>query len=175
MSASQWLFSPLGRTWASVTLLPLIHARLRPAASIVRRSSTRSPLVRHKIVLGEPGPQAPSFGQIELCNHIRTFSCPRLTTPASPRLPSASPSAPSRIDLPAPVSPVRAPKPAPNSSSRRSTMTKSRIVRRRSMVGPKIGCSCRTARLRAVRSINRTVQLCRGAALQCSFSRSIAK
>jgi hypothetical protein len=60
---------------------------------------------------------------------------PSRTTPASPRPPSASWSASTRIDLPAPVSPLSTLKPDAKSISSASTMTKSRIARRCSMTG----------------------------------------
>src|SRR5262249_5626851 len=60
-------------------------------------------------------------------------SAPCRTKPASPRAPSASANASSRIDLPAPVSPVSIASPAANSMSRRSIRTMSRIDRRMSM------------------------------------------
>src|SRR5689334_5005317 len=60
-------------------------------------------------------------------------SAPWRTSPASPRPPSASAKASSRIDLPAPVSPVSTASPRKNSISRRSIRTMSRIDRRASM------------------------------------------
>jgi hypothetical protein len=60
---------------------------------------------------------------------------PLRTRPLSARLPSASPSASSRIDLPAPVSPVSTPRPGPNSRSSVSISTTSRIERPVSMSG----------------------------------------
>ena len=53
----------------------------------------------------------------------------------SPRAPSASPSASSRIDLPAPVSPVSTVSPGPNARSSRSMRTMSRMERPVSMTG----------------------------------------
>ncbi len=53
---------------------------------------------------------------------------PSRTSPASARLPSASPSASSRIDFPAPVSPVSTQSPGRNARSSRSIRTMSRMV-----------------------------------------------
>jgi hypothetical protein len=53
---------------------------------------------------------------------------------ASPRPPSASAKASSRMDLPAPVSPVSTARPTENSISSRSIRTMSRIDRRASMI-----------------------------------------
>src|SRR5207248_5107991 len=60
-------------------------------------------------------------------------STPWRTSPASPRPPSASAKASSRMDLPAPVSPVSTARPRENSISSRSIRTMSRIDRRASM------------------------------------------
>src|SRR6516165_2581753 len=64
-------------------------------------------------------------------NSADTAACcaPARTSPASARLPSASPSASSRIDLPAPVSPVSTQRPGRKARSRRSIRTTSRILR----------------------------------------------
>src|ERR1700761_2714331 len=60
-------------------------------------------------------------------------SAPCRTRPASPRPPSASANASSRMDLPAPVSPVSTARPRENSILSRSIRTMSRIDRRASM------------------------------------------
>src|SRR6185369_15483080 len=60
-------------------------------------------------------------------------SAPWRTRPESPRPPSASANASSRMDLPAPVSPVSTARPRENSISSRSIRTMSRIERRASM------------------------------------------
>src|SRR4051812_2543488 len=60
-------------------------------------------------------------------------SAPWRTRPESPRPPSASAKASSKIDLPAPVSPVKTARPRENSISSRSIRTMSRIERRASM------------------------------------------
>src|SRR6188472_231902 len=60
-------------------------------------------------------------------------SAPWRTRPASPRPPSASAKASSRMDFPAPVSPVSTASPRENSISSRSIRTMSRIDRRASM------------------------------------------
>src|SRR4249919_3190366 len=60
-------------------------------------------------------------------------SAPWRTRPESPRPPSASAKASSRMDLPAPVSPVSTARPRENSISSRSIRTMSRIDRRASM------------------------------------------
>src|SRR4029078_997263 len=60
-------------------------------------------------------------------------SAPGRTRPESPRPPSASANASSRMDLPAPVSPVSTARPRENSISSRSIRTMSRIGRGGSM------------------------------------------
>src|SRR4029079_1194621 len=60
-------------------------------------------------------------------------SAPWRTRPESPRPPSASAKASSRMDFPAPVSPVSNARPRENSISSRSIRTMSRIDRRASM------------------------------------------
>src|SRR5216684_6920410 len=69
------------------------------------------------------------------CTRRRIISpvSPCRTRPASPRPPSASANASSRMDLPAPVSPVSTARPRENSISSRSIRTMSRIERRASM------------------------------------------
>ena len=89
--------------------------------------------------VGEPGASAGGTSNSAL---ISARAAPSRTTPASPRLPSASCSASTRIDLPAPVSPLSTDKPDANSISSASTMTKSRIARRCSIAQtPDAQCS----------------------------------
>ena len=106
-------------------MLPLIHARLLPAVSTVRRSSKVSST-------SKPA----SFNQ-SLSQALRTVGisnsaltsvrfAPSRTQAVSARAPSASCSASIKIDLPAPVSPVSTVKPLLKSSSSSRTMTKSR-------------------------------------------------
>src|SRR3984893_16341157 len=107
-----------------------MKARVRPSASCTRRRIisplSSSPLSERMVVAGWP------FGT---SNTAVTCPCstPWRTRPASPRPPSASANASSRMDLPAPVSPVSTARPRENSMSSRSIRTMSRIDRRASM------------------------------------------
>src|SRR6201999_3028452 len=108
----------------------LMKARVRPSASCTRRRiispvSSR-PLSERIAVAGCP---------LGTSNTAVTCPCaaPWRTRPASPRPPSASAKASSRIDLPAPVSPVSTARPRENSISSHSIRTMSRIDRRASM------------------------------------------
>src|SRR5665213_1202512 len=112
-----------------------MKARVRPSASWTRRriisqeSSefvSSSPLSLRMAAAGWP------FGT---SNTAVTCPCstPWRTRPASPRPPSASAKASSKMDLPAPVSPVSTARPRENSMSSRSIRTMSRIERRASM------------------------------------------
>src|SRR5215212_10039463 len=107
-----------------------MKARVRPSASCTRRKIispvSSSPLSLRMLDAGWP------FGT---SNTAVTWPCstPWRTRPASPRPPSASANASSRIDLPAPVSPVSTARPRENSISSRSIRTMSRIDRRASM------------------------------------------
>src|SRR3954464_7238789 len=107
-----------------------MNARVRPSASCTRRKIispvSSSPLSLRMLEAGWP------FGT---SNTAVTWPCstPCRTRPASPRPPSASAKASSRIDLPAPVSPVSTASPGQNSISSRSIRTMSRIERRASM------------------------------------------
>src|SRR6201991_2294333 len=107
-----------------------MKARVRPSASWTRRRiispvSSRPLLVRIFAAGCALGTS----------NTAVTWPCsaPLRTRPASPRPPSASAKASSRMDLPAPVSPVRTARPRENSISSRSIRTMSRIDRRASM------------------------------------------
>src|ERR1700737_2853223 len=108
----------------------LMKARVRPSASCTRRRIispvSSSPLSLRITEAGWP------FGT---SNTAVTWPCstPWRTRPASPRPPSASAKASSRMDLPAPVSPVSTARPRENSISSRSIRTMSRIERRASM------------------------------------------
>src|SRR3954467_8862107 len=107
-----------------------MNARVRPSASCTRRKIispvSSSPLSLRMLEAGWP------FGT---SNTAVTWPCsaPWRTSPESPRPPSASANASSRMDLPAPVSPVRTARPRENSISSRSIRTMSRIDRRASM------------------------------------------
>src|SRR5512145_1906263 len=105
--------------------------RERPARSIVRRRRTMP---------GSPARPA-SSSQAEKERSARSNSAessarsaPSRTREASPRPPTRSSIASTRIDLPAPVSPVSTLKPAPNSSDARSMMTKFAASSARSML-----------------------------------------
>src|SRR3954451_21659111 len=107
-----------------------MKARVRPSANWTRRRIispvSSSPLSARSFEAGCP------FGT---SNTAVTWPCstPCRTRPASPRPPSASAKASSRMDLPAPVSPVSTARPRENSISSRSIRTMSRIDRRASM------------------------------------------
>src|ERR1700689_1219 len=107
-----------------------MKARVRPSASCTRRRIispvSSSPLSLRIAAAGWP------FGT---SNTAVTWPCstPWRTRPASPRPPSPSAKASSRMDLPAPVSPVSTASPRENSISSRSIRTMSRIERRASM------------------------------------------
>ena len=108
MSTSQ---SPSSRSWLTVAGAPLIHARLLPWLSTVRRSS-RLPPPRPSGSAAESKP--PSDSQparpsgVSNSAAISARAAPSRTTPLSARWPRASCRASIRMDLPAPVSPVRA-------------------------------------------------------------------
>src|SRR3954471_17237471 len=109
-----------------------MKARVRPSASCTRRKiisplSSR-PLSERMTAAGCP------LGTSKVAVTC-PCSTPLRTSPASPRPPSASAKASSRIDLPAPVSPVSTARPRENSISSRSIRTMSRIDRRASMRG----------------------------------------
>src|SRR6202165_688204 len=107
-----------------------MKARVRPSANCTRRRIispvSSSPLSLSITAAGWP------FGT---SNTAVTWPCsaPCRTRPASPRPPSASAKASSRMDLPAPVSPVSTARPRENSISSRSIRTMSRIDKRASM------------------------------------------
>src|ERR1700676_3360115 len=114
-----------------------MKARVRPSANwtrprIISQESSElessSPLSRRMADAGWP---------LGTSNTAVTCPCstPCRTRPASPRPPSASANASSRMDLPAPVSPVSTARPRENSISSRSIRTMSRIERRASMGG----------------------------------------
>src|ERR1700733_6757697 len=108
----------------------LMKARVRPSASCTRRRII-SPVSSNPLSLRifEAG------WVLGTSNTAVTWPCsaPCHTRPASPRPPSASANASSRMDLPAPVSPVSTARPRENSISSRSIRTMSRIERRASM------------------------------------------
>src|SRR5262249_24860750 len=107
-----------------------MKARVRPSASCTRRRIispvSSSPLSERIAVAGWP---------LGTSNTAVTWPCsaPLRTRVASPRPPSASAKASSKIDLPAPVSPVNTASPRENSISRHSIRTIPRIDRRASM------------------------------------------
>src|SRR5882724_10839663 len=107
-----------------------MKARVRPSASCTRRRiisplSSR-PFSERIFVAGWP------LGTSKVAVTC-PCSTPCRTRPASPRPPSASAKASSRMDFPAPVSPVSTASPRENSISSRSIRTMSRIDRRASM------------------------------------------
>src|ERR1700694_3901605 len=107
-----------------------MKARVRPSANCTRRRIispvSSSPLSLSITAAGWP---------LGTSNTAVTWPCsaPWRTRPESPRPPSASAKASSRMDLPAPVSPVSTARPRENSISSRSIRTMSRIDRRASM------------------------------------------
>src|ERR1700722_4558447 len=112
-----------------------MKARVRPSANCTRRRiislesaelASSRPFSERMAAAGWP------FGT---SNTAVTCPCsaPWRTRLASPRPPSASAKASSRMDLPAPVSPVKTASPRKNSISSRSIRTMSRIDRRASM------------------------------------------
>src|SRR3982075_3254598 len=112
-----------------------MKARVRPSASWTRRR-----IISHES--SEFASSRPlSLRMIDAgcvlgtSNVAVTWPCsaPWRTRPESPRPPSASAKASSRMDLPAPVSPVSTARPRENSMSSRSIRTMSRIDRRASM------------------------------------------
>src|SRR3954447_10351001 len=107
-----------------------MKARVRPSASCTRRRII-SP-VSSRPLSARIADAGCCFGT---SNTAVTWPCsmPWRTRPASPRPPSASANASSRMDLPAPVSPVSTARPLANSISSRSIRTMSRIDRRASM------------------------------------------
>src|SRR5258705_5252803 len=112
-----------------------MEARLRPSASCTRRriiSRDSSEFVSSSPLSLRINEAGWSFGT---SNTAVTCPCsaPWRTRPESPRPPSASAKASSRMDLPAPVSPVSTARPRENSISSRSIRTMSRIDRRASM------------------------------------------
>src|SRR3984957_7844397 len=109
-----------------------MKARVRPSASCTRRRII-SPVSSRPFSASSAAAGWP-FGT---SNTAVTCPCsaPCRTSPASPRPPSASAKASSRMDLPAPVSPVKTARPRENSMSSRSIRTMSRIDRRASMKG----------------------------------------
>src|ERR1700682_859525 len=107
-----------------------MKARVRPSESCTRRRiispvSSR-PFSERILVAGWP------LGTSKVAVTC-PCSTPLRTRPASPRPPSASAKASSRMDFPAPVSPVSTARPRENSISSRSIRTMSRIDRRASM------------------------------------------
>src|SRR4051794_18106186 len=112
-----------------------MKARLRPSASCTRRriiSDESCELVSSSPLSASMAAAGCPLGTSKLAV---TWPCstPWRTRPASPRPPSASAKASSRMDLPAPVSPVKTARPRENSISSRSIRTMSRIDRRASM------------------------------------------
>src|SRR5882672_3019258 len=107
-----------------------MKARVRPSASCTRRRII-SPVSSSPLSLRMADAGCP----LGTSNTAVTWPCstPWRTRPASPRPPSASAKASSRMDLPAPVSPVSTARPRENSISSRSIRTMSRIDRRASM------------------------------------------
>src|SRR3954471_25062997 len=128
-----WISTRAAPTAFSVCTLiawSLMKARVRPSASWTRRRIispvSSSPFSARILAAG---------WFLGISNTAVTCPCsaPWRTRPASPRPPSASAKASSRMDLPAPVSPVKTARPWANSISSRSIRTMSRIDRRASM------------------------------------------
>src|SRR5580698_11110512 len=114
-----------------------MKARVRPSASCTRRRII-SPVSSESIASRPLSARMAAAGwPLGTSNTAVTcpWSAPWRTRPASPRPPSASAKASSRMDLPAPVSPVKTARPRENSISSRSIRTMSRIERRASMKG----------------------------------------
>src|SRR5580704_10532197 len=112
-----------------------MKARVRPSASCTRRRII-SPVSSESIASRPLSARMAAAGwPLGTSNTAVTWPCsaPWRTKPASPRPPSASAKASSRMDLPAPVSPVSTARPRENSISSRSIRTMSRIERRASM------------------------------------------
>lgn len=114
---------PTSRSSAAEQGWSLRKARLPPSALSVRRISSGSPgsstmsLSASRLASGVPG----AGGAKLAVTCARSLPC--RTSALSARIPSARPSASSRIDLPAPVSPVSTPRPASKSRSSRSIST----------------------------------------------------
>ena len=121
--------SPISRSWVAVAGLPLIHARLLPAMSTVRRSSK---LLEWLSGCSNPAllsqPDSTSVDSNSALTSVR--AAPSRITPGSARAPVTNCNASIRIDLPAPVSPVNTVKPLARSSSSSLTITKSRRTMR---------------------------------------------
>ena len=117
--------SPKARSCVAVAGLALIHARLLPWLSTVRRSSK---------VTSWSNPASSSHRKTSgvASNSALTSvrAQPSRITLTSARPPVTSCSASTRMDLPAPVSPVKTVKPSANSRSSSLTMTKSRRTMR---------------------------------------------
>src|SRR5258706_3916563 len=112
-----------------------MKARVRPSASCTRRriiSRDSSEFVSSSALSLRINEAGWSFGTAST-GVTCPCSAPWRTRPESPRPPSASAKASSRMDLPAPVSPVSTARPRENSISSRSIRTMSRIERRASM------------------------------------------
>src|SRR3954471_19531832 len=112
-----------------------MKARVRPSESCTRRRiSSQEPA---ELVSSRPFSARIFVAGWPLGTSKVAVTCPCSTPwrtrPASPRPPSASANASSRMDLPAPVSPVSTARPRENSISSRSIRTMSRIDRRASM------------------------------------------
>ena len=116
---------PAKRSCEAVAGLPLIHARLLPWLSTVRRSSRLSSA-------SKPASLNQGCSAVGQSNSALTSvrAAPSRTAPTSALAPSVSCSASIKMDLPAPVSPVSAVKPLLRSKSSACTITKSRSVMR---------------------------------------------
>ena len=123
--------SPAERNCCKVAECPLIKLRDRPPASTtLRNRHTASIIISFRIRFRATS--HPSSGSSANSNSalISARSQPFRTSLASLRSPSTSESASIRMDFPAPVSPVSTVKPGTNSRSIRSTMTKSRMLKK---------------------------------------------
>ena len=125
--------TPSVRSACTLTGWSLTKARVRPSANCVRRRiSSSSAWMPLSAASARTGWSAGSSKAAVTC----PCSAPWRTSAASPRAPSASAKASSRIDLPAPVSPVSTARPSAKSMSSRSIRTMSRIESRVSMTVP---------------------------------------
>src|SRR5688572_10051300 len=113
---------PTSASADAVTVVPLIHARVRPADVTSRLSTTRASSVSMPRVSNS----SRSSERDAVSNTPSTVarSVPVRTTSAAPRSPSNKPSAPTMMDFPAPVSPVSTLNPGPSGSVSDSMIAK---------------------------------------------------
>ena len=116
---------PMSRISVTLEGWSLTKTRVRPSAALHAAKDDVAVIVER--VVGEDA-RAPGWLR-GTSNTAETWPCaaPWRTSDASPRAPSASDKASSRMDLPAPVSPVSTERPGEKSMSSRSIRTISRI------------------------------------------------